>query len=215
MRRLRGSPRNHNREVAVMRKLTVVILAAALVVALGVSCSTKTKVVTGTKYKCKVCGRVYRDATKPIEIDKSLAKGLEAKTVEGYCPKCGDAEVEIDQVQTQKCPVCGADLGKTTKKIKIQRKLSDTISKETDVNVACSKPKCARVGALHEKYNWDWNTCAAIADQQIGYGYDEAMVREAWGTPKSVESKGNAKKWVYDNGYVVVGPSGKVVEIKQ
>jgi len=198
-----------------MRKVVVVLLAAAVGLSLLVSCSGKAKVVTGTKYKCKECGKVYRDNTREINIDKSMAKEFEAKTVDGYCPKCGDENMTIDQIQKQKCPVCGADMGTVTKKIQIQRKLADSTPKETEIPVACSKSKCARVGALHAKYNWDWNTCAAVADQQLGFGYDEAMVREAWGAPKSVESVGNAKKWVYDSGYVIIGPSGKVTQIKQ
>ena len=34
-------------------------------------------------------------------------------------------------------------------------------------------------------------------------------------TPKRVEKVGNADRWYYEAGYVTIGPSGKVVEIKQ
>jgi len=198
-----------------MRRLTATLMAVGLAAMLAVSCSTKEKVKSGKQFKCKVCGKVYRDDTREMEVDKSLAKDLKVETVEGYCPKCGDEVVAVDQIQKQKCPVCGVDMGTVNKQVKIERKLSETVPKETEVPVTCSKSKCARVGALHAKYNWDWNTCLAVVDQQIGYGFDETQVREAWGSPKSVEPKGNAKKWIYDNGYVVIGPSGKVVEIKQ
>ena len=114
-----------------------------------------------------------------------------------------------------KCPVCGEDGGSTTKEIKIERKLSDTVPRELEVASPCDTGKCARVGRLHDKYNWDWQICAAIADQAIDYGFSKEMVREAWGPPKRVEKVDNADRWYYEAGYVTIGSSGKVVEIKQ
>jgi len=197
------------------RRVIMTAVAAAFACALVLSCSAKEKVVTGTRYKCKECGKIYRDDTKEMKIDRSMAKGLAAKTVEGYCPACGDKMVSLNQVQHQKCPVCGKDLGTATKTIQIEAKLADTVPKEAEVPVTCDTGKCARVGALHAKYNWDWNTCAAVVDQQIGYGFSEDMVREAWGAPKRTEKMGNATRWYYDAGYVTIGASGKAVEIKQ
>ncbi len=197
------------------RRIIIISAALALAVALTVSCSTKEKVTTGTKYKCKDCGKIYRDDTKTLEVDKSVAKGMTAKTVEGYCPACGDKVTTTNQIQHQKCPVCQKDNGTVTKQIRIERKLSETVPKETEVFVTCPTGKCGRVGAVHAKYNWDWNTCAAVVDQQIGYGFNEEQVRAAWGAPKRTEKMGNATRWYYEAGYVTIGASGKVVEIKQ
>lgn len=198
-----------------MRKFIYIAVACAAVLLAGGGCSTKTKVETGTKYKCKDCGKIYRDDTRVVEVEKSLAKGMEVKVVEGYCPACGSKTVTVNQIQHQKCPVCGADLGTVTKQIQIEQRLADTVPKEIEVAVACSKPKCAKVGRLREKYNWDWEACVAVADQQIGFGFSEEMVREAWGPPKRTEKVGNATRWYYDAGYVTIGASGKVVEVKQ
>jgi predicted RNA-binding Zn-ribbon protein involved in translation (DUF1610 family) len=198
-----------------MRTYVRLFVVVAAVAALCLSCSSKKKVVTGTQYKCKECGKVYRDDTREMEVDRSLADQLGVEVVDGYCPKCGDEMVAIEQTQHQKCPVCGADRDTILKEIKIERKLSDTLPRETEVAVTCPTGKCARVGRLREQYNWDWNFCAAIADQEIGLGFSEEMVREAWGPPKRVEKIGNAKKWYYEAGYVTIGASGKVVDIKQ
>jgi len=198
-----------------MRKYVTIAAVLFAVVALCASCSSKKKVVTGTQYKCKECGKIYRDETKEIEVDRRLAEELGVEVVEGYCPKCGDETVTIEQLQRLKCPVCGEDGGSTTKEIKIERKLSDTVPRELEVASPCDTGKCARVGRLHDKYNWDWQICAAIADQAIDYGFSKEMVREAWGPPKRVEKVGNADRWYYEAGYVTIGSSGKVVEIKQ
>jgi predicted RNA-binding Zn-ribbon protein involved in translation (DUF1610 family) len=198
-----------------MRTYVRLFVVIAAVAAICLSCSSKKKVVTGTQYKCKECGKIYRDDTREMEVDRRLAEELGVETVEGYCPKCGDEMVVIEQVQHRKCPVCGADNGTITKEVKIERELSDTVPRESEVAVACSTGKCARAGRLHAQYNWDWEFCAAIADQEIGLGFSEEMVREAWGSPKRVETIGNAKKWHYDAGYVTIGASGKVVDIKQ
>jgi 5-methylcytosine-specific restriction endonuclease McrA len=189
----------------------VVLIAAALCA----SCSTKEKVVTGKQYKCKECGKVFRDDTKEMEVDKSVAKDLGVEVVEDYCPKCGGELVTIEQTQHQKCPVCGADNGTVVKKITIERRLGETVPAEVEIPVTCNTGKCARVGNLHEKYNWDWDICRAVVDQEIGYGFNKDQVREAWGTPKRVEKVGNAENWYYDAGYVTVGASGKVIAIKQ
>jgi len=198
-----------------MRNAITVIAVFAVAAALCLSCSSKEKVLTGKQYKCKECGKIYRDDTREIEVNKSMAKEVKVEVIEGYCPKCGAEVVTVDQVQRQKCPVCGADHGTVTKKINIERKLADTVPRETEVAVTCKTGKCAKAGRLHEKYNWDWNTCAAIVNQEIGAGFNESMVREAWGTPKRVEKIGNAERWHYDAGYVTIGASGKVIEIKQ
>jgi len=198
-----------------MKRYVTLAVTCAAVILWVAACSAKTKVVTGTKYRCKDCGKVYRDDTREIEVDRKLAKGMEFKTVDGYCPACGDKIVTVNQLQHQKCPVCGADLGTVTKQIQIEKKLADTVPKETEVAVACDKPRCAKVGRLHAKYNWDWNACVAVADQQIGFGFSEEMVRESWGPPKRTEKIGNATRWYYDAGYVTIGASGKVVEVKQ
>jgi len=192
----------------------VTILAAlSLIVAAG--CSTKETVKTGTQYKCKNCGKIYRDDTKELTVSKDIAKTMEIKVVEGYCPKCGDEIITVNQLQHKKCPICGKDMGTETKAVKIERKLADTLPKEANVAVACSAPKCAAAGRLHDKYNWEWAVCKAIVEQSIDYGFSEEQVREAWGPPKRVETVGNAKRWYYDAGYVTIGASGKVVEIKQ
>ncbi len=198
-----------------MKKYVRLCILLAVAAALCVSCSGKKKVVTGEQYKCKECGKIYRDDTKEIEVDRSLADELGVKVVEGYCPKCGDEVVPVDQVQHQKCPACFADRGTATRKIMIERKLADTVPREIEVASPCPTGKCARVGRLHDDYNWDWDFCRAVVDQKIGLGFNEDMVREAWGPPKRVEKIGNAKKWVYDAGYIVIGASGKVVDIKQ
>jgi len=198
-----------------MKTYVRVFMVIAAVAALCVSCSGKKKVVTGTQYKCKECGKIYRDDTREMEVDRNLAEQLGVEVVEGYCPKCGDEIVVIEQIQKQKCPVCTADRGVLTKEIKIELKLGDTLPREIEVAVTCPTGKCARVGRLHAQYNWDWGICAAIAGQEIGLGFSEGMVREAWGPPKRVEKVGNAKRWYYDAGYVTIGASGKVVDIKQ
>ena len=198
-----------------MRKCVAIFAVLVAVAALCVSCSGKKKVVTGTQDKCKECGKIYRDDTREIEVDRRVAEELGVEVVEGYCPKCGDETVTIEQQQRLKCPVCGADRGSAAKEIKIERKLSDTVPRELEVASTCGTGKCARVGRLRDKYNWDWQICAAIADQAIDYGFSKEMVREAWGPPKRVEKVGNADRWYYEAGYVTIGPSGKVVEIKQ
>ena len=198
-----------------MRKLVTTVAVLAAVAALCVSCSSKKKVVTGTQYKCKECGKIYRDDTREIEVHRSVADELGVEVVEAYCPKCGDEIITFEQVQHQKCPVCEADGGDVKKEIVIERKLSDTMLREMEVASACGTGKCGKVGRLREKYNWDWQICSAIADQAIDYGFNKDMVREAWGPPKRVEKVGNADRWYYEAGYVTIGPSGKVVEIKQ
>jgi predicted RNA-binding Zn-ribbon protein involved in translation (DUF1610 family) len=198
-----------------MRKYVTIIIVIAAVTALCVSCSSKKKVVTGKQYKCTECGKVYRDDTREMEVDRSLADELGVEVVDGYCPKCGGEIATVEQAQHQKCPACGADRGTVTKGIKIERKLADTVPGEIEVAVTCPTGKCARVGRLHEQYNWDWDFCRAVVESKIGLGFNENMVREAWGPPKRVEKVGNAKRWYYDVGYITIGASGKVVEIKQ
>ncbi len=198
-----------------MRKYVTIIIVVAVVAALCVSCAGKKKVVTGKQYKCKECGKIYRDDTREMEVTPDVAKGLGVEVVEGVCPKCGDEVVTVEQTQRQKCPACGADRGTVTKGIKIERKLADTVPREIEVAVTCPTGKCARVGRLHEQYNWDWEFCRAVVDQKIGLGFNEAMVRESWGPPKRVEKVGSAKRWYYDAGYLTIGASGKVVDIKQ
>jgi len=198
-----------------MRKLVIIVAVVAAVAALGVSCSGKKKVVTGTQYKCKECGKIYRDDTRELEVDRSVAESLGVKVEEGYCPKCGDEIVTIEQRQRQRCPVCRADRGVINKQLRIERKLSGTVPTEIEVASPCETGKCGRVGRLREKYNWDWNVCSAVAEQAIDYGFSKDMVREAWGPAKRVEKVGNADRWYYEAGYVTIGPSGKVVEIKQ
>ncbi|MGD8718930.1 MAG: hypothetical protein PVH29_08925 [Candidatus Zixiibacteriota bacterium] len=198
-----------------MRKYLTILMLVAAVAMLCVSCGGKKKVVTGTQYKCKECGKVYRDDTREIEVDRGMAEELGIEVVEGYCPKCGDELMTIEQTQNRKCPVCGKDHGPVTKKVTIERKLADTVPTETEVPYPCSTGKCAKVGRLHEKYNWDWAACVAVADQAIDIGYNKDMVREAWGPPTRTEKVGNAERWYYEAGYVTIGASGKVVEIKQ
>jgi len=198
-----------------MIKYVKLFMVIAAVAALCLSCSSKKKVVTGTQYKCKECGKVYRDDTREMEVDRDLAEQLGVEVVDGYCPKCGVEIVTVEQVQNQKCPACFADRGAVTKIIKIERKFADTVPGEIEVAVTCPTGKCARVGRLHEQYNWDWEFCRAIVDEKIGLGFNEEMVREAWGPPKRVEKIGSAKKWYYDTGNVTIGASGKVVDIKQ
>jgi predicted RNA-binding Zn-ribbon protein involved in translation (DUF1610 family) len=197
-----------------MRKYITIIVIIAAVAALCASCSSKKKAVMGTQYKCKECGKIYRDDTREINVPRDVADDVRVEVVEEYCPKCGGEIVVVEQVQHQICPVCGADRGTVTKGIKIERKLGDTLPRETENPVTCPTGKCARVGRLHEKYNWDWEYCKAVSDQEIGLGFNEEMVREAWGPPKRVEKVGNANRWHYDAGYVTLGASGKVVEIK-
>lgn len=197
-----------------MRKYITIIVIIAAVAALCASCSSKKKVAVGTQYKCKECGKIFRDNTREIEVGGDVADEAGVEVIEGYCPKCGDEIVAVEQVQRQICPVCGADRGTVTREIKIERKLADTLQREVEVPVPCRTGKCSRVGRLHEKYNWDWEYCKAVSDQEIGLGFNEEMVREAWGPPKRVEKMGNAKRWHYDAGYVTLGASGKVVEIK-
>lgn len=198
-----------------MRKYVAIVMVIAAVAALCVSCSGKKKVVTGKQYKCKECGKIYRDDTREMEVDRRVAEELGVEVIEGYCPACGDEIVTVEQVQHLKCPACGADRGTVSKGVKIERKLADTVPTEIEVSSTCPTGKCARVGRLHEQYNWDWQFCRAIVEQKIGLGFSEDMVREAWGSPKRVEKIGNAKRWYYDLGHVTIGASGKVVDIKQ
>jgi predicted RNA-binding Zn-ribbon protein involved in translation (DUF1610 family) len=196
-----------------MRKYWPVLVVLVTVAALCLSCSTKKKVVTGTQYECKECGKVYRDDTREMEVDRRLAEELGVEVVEGYCPMCGDEPMTLDQTQHYKCPVCGGDGGTEVKKVTLERKLSDTVPTELEVAKACPTGKCAKVGRLHEKYNWDWQVCAAIAEQGIDLGFNQDMVREAWGPPKRVEKVGSAEKWHYDAETITFGASGKVVKI--
>ena len=197
-----------------MRKYITIIVIIAAVAALCASCSTKKKVVMGTQHKCKECGKIYRDDTREIEVQQDVADEVAVEVVEGYCPKCGGEIVVVEQIGHQICPVCGADRGAVTRGIKIERKLADTLQREIEVPVTCPTGVCSRAGRLHEKYNWDWIFCKAVANRGIVEGFNEDMVREAWGPPKRVEKMGNAKRWYYEAGYVTIGASGKVVEIK-
>ncbi|NIT36393.1 MAG: hypothetical protein GTN49_07815 [candidate division Zixibacteria bacterium] len=197
-----------------MRKYISIIVIIAAVAALCASCSGKKKVVMGTQYKCKECGEIYRDDTREIEVRREVADDVNVEVVEDYCPTCGDEVVVVEQIQYQICPVCEADRGAVTREIKIERKLADTLQREVEAPVPCPTGRCRRVSRLHEKYNWDWEFCKAVSSQEIGLGFNEDMVREAWGPPKRVEKMGNAKRWYYDAGYVTFGASGKAVEIK-
>jgi predicted RNA-binding Zn-ribbon protein involved in translation (DUF1610 family) len=187
-----------------MRKYITIIVIIAAVAALCASCASKKKVVMGTQYKCKECGKIYR-----------VADEVRVEVIEEYCPTCGGEIVVVEQIQHQICPVCGADRGTATKGIKIERKLADTLQREIETPVTCPTGKCSKAGRLHEKYNWDWGVCLWVSEQEIARGFNEDMVREAWGPPKRVEKVGNAaEKWYYDAGSVTFGASGKVVEMK-
>jgi tRNA(Ile2) C34 agmatinyltransferase TiaS len=134
-----------------MRKYWPVLVVLVTVAALCLSCSTKKKVVTGTQYECKECGKVYRDDTREMEVDRRLAEELGVEVVEGYCPMCGDEPMTLDQTQHYKCPVCGGDGGTEVKKVTLERKLSDTVPTELEVAKACPTGKCAKVGRLHRE----------------------------------------------------------------
>ncbi|MEE8639105.1 MAG: hypothetical protein V3T41_01715, partial [bacterium] len=127
-----------------MTKYVKLFMVIAAVAALCLSCSSKKKVVTGTQYKCEDCGKVYRDDTREMEVDRDLAEQLGVDIVNGYCLKCGVEIVTVEQVQNQKCPACLADRGAVTKIIKIERKLADTVPGEIEVAVTCPTGKCAR-----------------------------------------------------------------------
>ncbi len=198
------------------RKIMTVVLAAAIVLSgLAVAgCSGKKEVEKGAIYKCNTCGRTYKEDVETVKLPKDVAETVGVEEVWGYCPKCGDEPISFEQVQHQKCPVCGDDLGTITKTIEIERRHSDDVPKETDVPVPCSKPRCARAGALHDKYNWDWDVCASIADGNIGIGFTKKQVIEAWGQPKSVVTEGYKEILIYDANRVHIGASKKVVNIE-
>jgi predicted RNA-binding Zn-ribbon protein involved in translation (DUF1610 family) len=198
-----------------MRKYITIIVIIAAVAALCASCASKKKVVMGTQYKCKECGKIYRDDTREIEVQRDVADEVRVEVIEEYCPTCGGETVVVEQIQHQICPVCGADRGTATKGIKIERKLADTLQREVEAPVTCPTGVCSKAGRLHEKYNWDWGVCLWVSNQKVTRGFNEDMVREAWGPPKRVEKVGNAaKKWYYDADTVTFGASGKVVEMK-
>lgn len=197
-----------------MRKfLYLSAIIAVIVVTVGlVGCSTEVK--TGKEYVCKECGRVYRDETRTMEVPKSEAELYTVETVEGYCPKCGDEEIEFEQVQHMVCPICGEDMGKETKVLKLERKMLDSVEAEVEKPVSCSKPLCSKAGRLHEKYNWEWDDCRGVAEGNIAMGYTKEMVIEAWGQPNSVSKDGVAEILVYEGNKVTVGGSGRVVKIE-
>jgi hypothetical protein len=196
------------------------IMAALLVAAIVLSglvlagCSDKKEVEKGVIYKCKVCGRVYKEDVEKVKLPKDVAETVGVEEVMGYCPKCGDEIIKFDQIQHQKCPICGEESGVVTTTIEIERRLSDDVPKETDVPVPCGKPRCARAGALHNKYNWDWETCANVAGGNIGIGFTRDQVIEAWGQPKSVVKEGYKEILIYDANKVHIGASKKVVNIE-
>ncbi len=198
------------------RTLISAALAAAIVLSgLAVAgCSGKKEVEKGAIYKCTTCGRVYKEDVEKVKLPKDVAETVGVEEIMGFCPKCGDEIIKFDQVQHQKCPVCGEESGVVTKAIEIERRLSDDIPKETDVPVPCGKTRCARAGVLHDKYNWDWETCAYVADGNISIGFTKDQVIEAWGQPKSVTTDGYKEILVYDNNKVHIGTSKKVVNIE-
>jgi DNA-directed RNA polymerase subunit RPC12/RpoP len=198
------------------RTIMTVALAAAIVVSgLAVAgCSGKKEVEKGVIYKCKVCGRVYKEDVETVKLPKDVAETVGVEEVMGYCPKCGDEIIEFEQVQHQKCPICGEELGVVTTTIEIERRLSDDMPKETDVPVPCGKARCARAGVLHDKYNWDWETCAYVADGNISIGFTKDQVIEAWGQPNSVVTEGYMEILIYENNRVHIGTSKKVVNIE-
>ncbi|MCP4229844.1 MAG: hypothetical protein GY771_06810 [bacterium] len=188
-------------------------LAAIFIVAVIGLIGCDTEVKTGTEYVCKECGRMYRDETNTMEVPKSEAELYTVETIEGYCPKCGDEEIELEQVQHRKCPICGDDMGTETKVIKLERKMLDGVASETEVPVACGKPLCAKANRLHEKYNWEWGDCKAVAGGNIAFGYTKEMVIEAWGQPKGITREAAAETLIYDGNKVTIGGSGRVVKI--
>jgi predicted RNA-binding Zn-ribbon protein involved in translation (DUF1610 family) len=186
--------------------VTFVIVAAGLV-----GCNTEVK--TGKEYVCKECGRNYRDETKTLEVPNSEAELYTVETIEGYCPKCGDEEIDFEQVQYLKCPICGDDLGTETKTLKLERKMLDNVTPELEKPVACTKTLCAKAGRMHEKYNWDWDDCRGVAEGNIAMGYTKEMVIEAWGQPTGISKDGAAVTLIYEGNKVTVGGSGRVVKI--
>lgn len=196
-----------------MRKfLCLFVLVTFAIIAVGLTgCNTEVK--TGKEYICKECGRKYRDETKTLEVPNSDAELYTVETIEGYCPKCGDEEIEFEQVQHLKCPICGDDLGTEIKILKLERKMLDNVSPEIEKPVTCSKPLCAKAGRLHEKYNWDWEDCRGVAEGNIAMGYTKEMVIEAWGQPTGTSKDGAAVTLIYEGNKVTVGGSGRVVKI--
>jgi DNA-directed RNA polymerase subunit RPC12/RpoP len=195
--------------------MTALLVTAIVVSGLAVAgCSGKKEVEKGAIYKCKTCGRVYKEDVEKVKLPKDVAETVGVKEIMGYCPKCGDEVIKFDQVQHQKCPICGEESGVVTKAIEIERRLSDDMPKETDVPFPCSKPRCARAGVLHSKYNWDWETSAYVADGNISIGFTRDQVIEAWGQPKSTRKEGYLEVMVYDANKVHIGASKKVVKIE-
>ncbi|UCE26438.1 MAG: hypothetical protein JSW52_08790, partial [Candidatus Coatesbacteria bacterium] len=74
------------------RKITTVALAAAIVLSgLAVAgCSGKKEVEKGAIYKCKTCGRVYKEDVETVKLPKDVAETVGVEEIMGYCPKCGD-----------------------------------------------------------------------------------------------------------------------------
>ena len=193
-----------------MRK--ILYISALLAVTVGLTgCNTEVKI--GKEYVCKECGRMYRDETSTLEVPKSEAELYAVETIEGYCPKCGDEEIDFEQVRHLKCPICGDDLGTETKILRLERKMLDGVASETDKPVACSKSLCAKAGRFHEKYNWEWVDCRGVAEGNIAMGYTKEMVIEAWGQPKSRSRDNAAEILVYEGNKVTIGGSGRVVKI--
>lgn len=200
-----------------MDRRIIAVLLTAVVAFSGlayVGCSDKKEVEKGYVYKCKNCGRVYKEDVEKVTLPKDIAETVKVEEVEGYCPKCGDEIIKFEQVQHQKCPVCGTELGVVTKTIETERRLADGLPRETDVPVPCDKPLCARAGALHAKYNWDWDTCAYVAAGNISIGFSKEQVIEAWGQPKSVIKEGYKEVLIYEGNRVHIGASKKVVNIE-
>jgi hypothetical protein len=191
----------------------IAIAVLFIVVGFGLlGCDKEVK--TGKEYVCKECGRLYRDETTTMKVPKSEAELYVVETVEGYCPKCGDEVVDFEQVQRRVCPICGADMGTETKTIKLERKMLEGVAPETDVPVTCSKSLCAKAGRLHDKYNWEWGDCKAVAEGNIAFGYTKEMVIEAWGQPKSITRDAAAETLIYEGNKVTIGGSGRVVKIE-
>jgi len=198
-----------------MRKsLYTLALLIAVIIGVGLT-GFSTEVKTGKEYTCKECGRMYRDETMTIKVPNSEAELYTVETIEGYCPKCGDEKIEFEQIQHLKCPICGDDVGTETKTLKLERKMLDGVAPETEKPVPCSKPLCSKSGKLRDKYNWDWEDCAGVAEGNIAMGYTKEMVIEAWGQPKGIEKSGAAEVLVYEGNRITVGGSGRVVKIEQ